>query len=1241
MHFRPTRFLIALHLFSCLCGGADADEPQPVARWDFGSEAGSLFDAHGGVIRDQAGPRAPQFPDFPSDNTAVGFTAAGGYLSINDTSEPNSPFDFDNGDTITLEAWVKVDPSSHGAPIYLIGKGRTGNPHFAKDNQNWALRLQKRNHAFHISFLFATQPGPGLAHWHRWTSTASFPAVDDWHHVAVSYRFGTPASIAGWIDGQPTKGSWDMGGATTANPVVDDDQVWIGTASKGNRFVGLIDNVAIHRNRLSDKVIAARFRRVGEAPKYIAPVQPMPELGPIPDGQVQMVLSEGFPASDRWDLPKPSNVSAALRYPNTAFLVDRLPTRYDAWGIRDAWREPVLLQMAADVALPPGKHRLLVRARGLGRLWIDGKVVAETKSITRRSPDGEQPVTPVATPPLPGARPHAYHQQEVFADLEIPADRSSSKPHRIVWELIVGGKNQRTEPGESCVAIQFAGSKNFEVLVPSDAQQLPLTNDAIEPALKRLETELTGLDDRLRREAASSQDAYWSRRHQAARDWAAENRAPAVPGHSGEHPLHPVDAFIGRKISNAVAAAAESDTAATKHFYGQVLPILREQCFRCHGEKSKGDLKLNSRDAALLAGESEQPAIVPGDPDASELIVQIRDGAMPPTETGLSAAQIEILENWIRDGAAWPAPPVTADQVAQPPLVDDEAFLRRVYLDTVGVPPTLDEVNRFLGDGEPDAERRSHLIDQLLDDPRLADHWVSLWQDLLAENPTLLNQSMGSTGPFRWFLYESLRDHKPLDRMITELIMMRGSADTGGSAGFRLSGESDAPFAEKANILAAGMLGVELQCARCHDSPYHSTTQRDLFSLAAMLERKSVKVPATSRVPEAFFDKRGRESLIRVTLKPDAVIAPQWPLQRMLEIADDDGLNALLHNPKDSRERLAALITLPQNRRFGRVMVNRVWKQLVGAGFVEPAHDWEGQTASHPELMDWLVDQLITHQYDLRVVIGQIMKSQTYQRQAVGNNLAAEPEQRFFAAPDRRRMTAEQIVDSLHVVTGSEMDSEELTFVHDGQRPIGKRQSLGCPKRAWMFASLNNERDRPSLSLPRARVIADVLQAFGWNGSRQRPIPFRDMEPNVLQPGVLANGTLATTLTRASLDSDVSARALAAESPETLVDEWFLRILCRQPTANEREAFAAALGNRFSERQLPDDQIKQPQPLTPLPQVTWFNHLQAETNTIQQELERRVSLGPPADPRLDPQWRGVYEDFIWSLVNHRDFVWIP
>ncbi|MCA9222527.1 MAG: DUF1553 domain-containing protein, partial [Planctomycetales bacterium] len=540
------------------------------------------------------------------------------------------------------------------------------------------------------------------------------------------------------------------------------------------------------------------------------------------------------------------------------------------------------------------------------------------------------------------------------------------------------------------------------------------------------------------------------------------------------------------------------------------------------------------------------------------------------------------------------------------------------------------------------SERRQRLIEALLDDDRFADGWMSFWLDLLAENPTLLNQSMGSTGPFRWFLYDSLRDNKPLDRMVTELILMRGGAAEGGSAGFALAAENDSPLAAKAHIIASAFLGIELQCARCHDSPYHSTTQKDLYSLAAMLSRKSVTVPKTSRVPAAFFENQQvRKSLIQVTLAADQSVPSEWPFASVTGVTDGENIDRLMQDPADSRERLAALITAPRNLRFSRVVVNRIWKRLIGAGMVEPVHDWEGNRASHPELLDWLAHELIANDYDVRHVVRLILTSATYQRAAVGKNLAASAEMRFFNAPERRRLTAEQIVDSLHYATGRSFDVEDLTFVHDGRRELGQRQTLGKPTRAWMFGDLKNERDRPSLSLPKARAVVDVLEAFGWTGARQMPITERETDPNVLQPGVLANSTLSMSLTRASHRSALAELAIATQSPESLVDTLFLRILSRFPKPDERKAFSDALSEEFDARLVPADQVADVEVLPRLPQVTWFNHGRPQANEIQLEIERRVLAGPPPDPRLSPVWRSALEDALWSLVNHREFVWMP
>jgi len=1207
-----------------------------VARWDFGTEEPAPVTMHGEVAKDIPGPRPPEFPDFAEDNTAIKLNGSG-YLSIADPGTA-SDFDFANGDSIALEAWVRLDSPRDGQLMYVIGKGRTNSPRFARDNQNWALRVISSKGTARLSFLFATPPAPGQQHWHRWTSQTGFPVETGWHHIAVSYTFGEPQSIIGWIDGRPTKGDWDMGGATESTPVVDDDDIWIGSSlggSSSNSFRGSLDSIAIHRAPLTQDYVTAQFNRVG-GPQVVEP-QPavMPDVKGVPNNGVVVTLSGGFPNDSRWPLTSEAWPEESARLQVPQFLLHRVPAHFDDWGIRSSWDAPVLVRMAGDVTLPVGEQEFLIRVRSLSRLWVDGVLVAQTPAARRRSGNLE-PIVPIPVPPVADGRVVGFVQQETTGTYEVtPVAGEASRSCRVVFEFLVGGSGQRTESGEVCVALQDGDW--YRLLSPDTRSALPLLNHTVATALAEIEHRVTIFEDFTRRTAAASMSPFWDQRHQIARDWVIENS----PDHTRQSDVSSenIDALIRKKIHQASQAAAKHDAATTEHFHQKVLPVLRDQCFRCHGEKSRGGLRLNSRDNVLKSGDSEIPAVVPGDPDRSEMVARIRAGDMPPTEEGLASEDVALLEEWIRSGAPWPAqaPPEHLTRLA--PVIDDAAFIRRASLDTTGTLPSAAEVTAFLSNS--DDRRRERLVDRLLADPGLADHWVSFWMDLLAENPTLLNQSLNSTGPFRWFLYDALRDGKAIDRMVTELILLRGSPHEGGSAGFGLAAENDAPMAAKAHILASAFLGVEMQCARCHDSPYHSTTQADLYATAAMLNRKPLAPPRTSRVPDAFFESKGRESLIQVSLPLGTAVTPAWPFAAVTGVSDDDEIRKLMLDPDDSRERLAALITSPGNQRFAQVIVNHLWKRLMGAGLVEPVDDWEGHPPSHPEILNYLARELIIHDYDVRHILRLIMNSRAYQGEAIGQNLEAPPDKRFFNAPDARRMTAEQVVDSLFMAAGQSIDVEELTFVHDGSHAIGKRLTLGKPRRAWMFASLNNERDRPSLSLPRAQPIVDVLEAFGWSGSRQMPIAVRESDPNVLQPGILANGTLTQTLTRASAGSALAELALEATEPSALLDQLFLRFLSRLPTDAETARFLPALSAGFQSRVVNGD-IASSLPVEPaLPQVTWTNHLVPEANEIQLDWQKRVLRGPPPDNRLQPDWREVYEDIVWSLVNHRDFVWIP
>ena len=124
--------------------------------------------------------------------------------------------------------------------------------------------------------------------------------------------------------------------------------------------------------------------------------------------------------------------------------------------------------------------------------------------------------------------------------------------------------------------------RSYEVIGAGE-HRLRLTDADITPALERIEASLAQLDDQRRRDAAASQDEFWHRRHEIARQWVAENPASANPSID----KHPVDAFVEEKIENALAASAGADADQAEHFHGEVLPLLREQCFRCHGEKDQ------------------------------------------------------------------------------------------------------------------------------------------------------------------------------------------------------------------------------------------------------------------------------------------------------------------------------------------------------------------------------------------------------------------------------------------------------------------------------------------------------------------------------------------------------------------------------------------------------------------------------------------------------------------------------
>ncbi|HEX3654544.1 MAG TPA: DUF1553 domain-containing protein [Pirellulales bacterium] len=569
--------------------------------------------------------------------------------------------------------------------------------------------------------------------------------------------------------------------------------------------------------------------------------------------------------------------------------------------------------------------------------------------------------------------------------------------------------------------------------------------------------------------------------------------------------------------------------------------------------------------------------------------------------------------------------------VSAAPLVDDATFARRVTLDLAGRVPAYAEAQAFLSDTRRD--KRERLIDRLLASSEWGDAWVGYWQDLLAENPSILKPTLNNSGPFRFWIHRSLADNKPLDQFAAELLLMDGIDELGGTAGFGQASGNDLPMAMKAHVIGKAFLGIDMKCARCHDAPNAAVGQADLFSLAAMLEERPIVVPAQSVVLAAVGAPK---PAVSSSLAAGDRVLPAWPLEKLLPAASDRNGYRLTDWIDQPRAELASIILSPHQTRFADVMVNRLWQRFMGAGLVEPLDQWFDRTAaSHPDLLAWLSRELVKSGYDAKHLSQLIVTSQAYQRQ-VQTDAEREATGHTLAGPTRRRLSAEQLVDSIYLIAGKAFEAEELNFDPHGSQGFLK---LPAPKRAWQCASLANERDRPALALPVNQQIVDVLSAFGWRETRPDPLTRGVIEAGPSQPLLLANSLMVNHALRLTEDSGLLPHCLQATSPADLAERLFVCVLARRPDTHERAAIAAVLTPGFDRRLTGKPAARQA--ARPAAHVDWDRHLQGATTTELLQAARSIRQGPAPTVRLSADFRERAEDVVWALVNCPEFVLVP
>ena len=451
----------------------------------------------------------------------------------------------------------------------------------------------------------------------------------------------------------------------------------------------------------------------------------------------------------------------------------------------------------------------------------------------------------------------------------------------------------------------------------------------------------------------------------------------------------------------------------------------------------------------------------------------------------------------------------------------DAEFLRRVSLDLIGVAPTAEQAREFLRN--PDPEKRSKLVDRLLDNPAYADHWATKWADLLRPNPSRVG--VKSIYMLDQWLRDSFRENKPYDRMIREIVTAQGNTHRYGPAVIFRDRRKPEDIGE---WFSQVFLGVRMECAKCHHHPNEKWSQADFYQFAAYFKDisrkgKGISTPISGD-NETVYYRRGSDVKHPVT----GETMPPKPL---------DGPVAKIPDETDPREALAAWMTDPKNPYFARAAVNRVWAEFFGRGIVDPVDDFRASNPPINEpLLDALAEEFVAAGFNLKRLMRTIVSSRVYQLSSTPNETNVADTENFSRAY-RRRLPAEVMLDAVADFTGSPESFQ------------------GTPTDTRAIAAWNH------------KLSSDFLDAFGRpNASAQCPCE-RDLRPSVVQALHLMH---SKDLQAKLADKNGRAAKLAAGDlpPEKVVQELYLAAFNREPQIDEIKIAMSAFYQPETTRQI-------------------------------------------------------------------------
>ncbi|GEP40783.1 DUF1549 domain-containing protein [Brevifollis gellanilyticus] len=445
---------------------------------------------------------------------------------------------------------------------------------------------------------------------------------------------------------------------------------------------------------------------------------------------------------------------------------------------------------------------------------------------------------------------------------------------------------------------------------------------------------------------------------------------------------------------------------------------------------------------------------------------------------------------------------------------DDHEFIRRVFVDTLGILPTAEEARAFFADTAPD--KRDRLIDALLKRPEFVDYWAHRWSDLLLVNgDKLMPASM-------WSYYNWIRRHvaanTPWDAMVRDLLTATGSTLENGAGNFFILNDEPTKCAETVSV---AFMGTSIGCAKCHNHPLEKWTHEQYFAFANLFARVRTKNGAQADERVLFSDTQG-DIVTPLTGKPQE---PR-PLDSVTAVS--------MTSTEDRRITLAKWLTGADNKLFQRAIVNRVWANFFGSGLVEPVDDLRvTNPASNEPLFAAACDHLVQQKFNLKALMRTILQSETYQRSSV-----TVPENindlRYGSHYVPRRLKAEVLLDTISQATAA-----PTTFKIDRRNANrGTADSYPMGFRA--------------LQLPDSNIASYFLKSFGRADRVATCECERTNEPSMAQALHIANGdTMNAKLSEKNNRLDV---LLASKQPdEKVVEEAYLLTLTRPPSMKEKQ----------------------------------------------------------------------------------------